>query len=79
MGSPDANKIASDRGIKTDKDSLVLCNGSGEANGLIIQALCDPGDYVITEQFVYMGTTKQLSYYNVNTILYNFLSISWRF
>ena len=63
-----ANKIASDRGIKTDKDSLVLCNGSGEANGLIIQALCDPGDYVITEQFVYMGTTKQLSYYNVNTI-----------
>ena len=25
-----ANKIASDRGIKTDKDSIVLCNGSGE-------------------------------------------------
>tara|TARA_Y100001970_G_scaffold59490_3_gene75692 strand:+ start:1457 stop:2659 length:1203 start_codon:yes stop_codon:yes gene_type:complete len=63
-----ANKIASDRGIKTDKDSVVLCNGSGEANGLIIQALIDPGDYVITEQFVYMGTTKQLTYYNANTV-----------
>ncbi len=63
-----ANKIASDRGIKTDKDSIVLCNGSGEANGLIIQALIDPGDYVIAEQFVYMGTTKQLAYYNANTV-----------
>ena len=63
-----ANKIASDRGIKTDKDSIVLCNGSGEANGLIIQALIDPGDYVIAEQFVYMGTTKQLTFYNANTV-----------
>ncbi|MBA46565.1 MAG: hypothetical protein CL893_00585 [Dehalococcoidia bacterium] len=63
-----ASKISGDRGIKTDKDSVVLCNGSGEANGLIIQALIDPGDYVITEQFVYMGTTKQLTYYNANIV-----------
>ena len=63
-----ANKIYGDRGIKTDKDSIVLCNGSGEANGLIIQALINPGDYVITEQYVYMGTTRQLTYYDANIV-----------
>ena len=63
-----ANKIKNDRGIRASKDSIVLCNGSGEANGLVIQALIDPGDYVITEQFVYMGTTKQLTFYEANTV-----------
>ena len=63
-----ANKIKNDRGIRANKESIVLCNGSGEANGLVIQALIDPGDYVITEQFVYMGTTKQLTYYEANTV-----------
>ena len=63
-----ANKIKNDRGIRANKESIVLCNGSGEANGLVIQALIDPGDYVITEQFVYMGTTKQLTFYEANTV-----------
>ena len=63
-----ANKTKNDRGIRANKDSIVLCNGSGEANGLVIQALIDPGDYVITEQFVYMGTTKQLTFYEANTV-----------
>ena len=63
-----ANKIKNDRAIRANKDSIVLCNGSGEANGLVIQALIDPGDYVITEQFVYMGTTKQLTFYEANTV-----------
>ena len=63
-----SKKLFGDRGIKCDKDSLVLCNGSGEAIGLLIQALIDPEDYVITEQFVYMGTTKQLSYFNANIV-----------
>ena len=39
-----AEKIFLDRGIKTDKESIVLCNGSGEANGLIIQAIINPGN-----------------------------------
>ena len=63
-----ANKIKNDRGVRANKESIVLCNGSGEANGLVIQALIDPGDYVITEQFVYMGTTKQLTFYEANTV-----------
>ncbi|MCH2673792.1 MAG: PLP-dependent aminotransferase family protein [Dehalococcoidia bacterium] len=63
-----ANKIKTDRGINVNKESIVLCNGSGEANGLVIQALIDPGDFVITEQFVYMGTTKQLNYFDANIV-----------
>ena len=63
-----AEKIFVDRGIKTDKESIVLCNGSGEANGLIIQAIINPGDYVITEEYVYMGTTNQLNYFGANIV-----------
>ncbi len=63
-----AEKIFLDRGIKTDKESIVLCNGSGEANGLIIQAIINPGDYVITEEYVYMGTTNQLNYFGANIV-----------
>ena len=35
---------------------------------MVIQALIDPGDFVITEQFVYMGTTKQLNYFDANIV-----------
>ena len=63
-----AEKIFLDRGIKTDKESIVLCNGSGEANGLIIQAIINPGDYVITEEYVSMGTTNQLNYFEANIV-----------
>ena len=63
-----AEKIFVDRGIKTDKESIVLCNGSGEANGLIIQAIINPGDYVITEEYVYMGTTNQLNNFEANIV-----------
>ena len=63
-----AEKIFLDRGIKTDKESIVLCNGSGEANSLIIQAIVNPGDYVITEEYVYMGTTNQLYYFGANIV-----------
>ena len=63
-----AEKIFVDRGIKTDKESIVLCNGSGEANSLIIQAIMNPGDYAITEEYVYMGTTNQLYHFGANIV-----------
>ena len=53
-------KLASDRGFTVGADEIVLTNGSGEANGLVIQALTNPGDVVLAEDFVYMGTTNQL-------------------
>ena len=55
-----AEKLAADRGFTVTADEIALTNGSGEALGLVIQALTDPGDIVLAEEFVYMGTTSQL-------------------
>lgn len=53
-------KLASDRGFRITPEEIALTNGSGEALGLVIQALTNPGDVVLAEEFVYMGTTAQL-------------------
>ncbi len=55
-----ANKLAAERGFTVSPDEIALTNGSGEALGLVIQALTNPGDVVLAEEFVYMGTTNQL-------------------
>ena len=55
-----SEKLTSDRGFTVGPDEIALTNGSGEANGLVIQALTNPGDVVLAEEFVYMGTTTQL-------------------
>ncbi|MDP6667921.1 MAG: PLP-dependent aminotransferase family protein, partial [Dehalococcoidia bacterium] len=65
LGNPElrqytASKLAEDRGFTVGADDLALTNGSGEANGLVIQALTNQGDIVLAEDFVYMGTTNQL-------------------
>jgi len=53
-------KLQNDRGFTVDPDEVALTNGSGEALGLVIQALTNPGDVVLAEEFVYMGTLNQL-------------------
>jgi 2-aminoadipate transaminase len=55
-----AEKLATDRGFTVTADEIALTNGSGEALGLVIQALTNPGDVVLAEEFVYMGTLSQL-------------------
>jgi len=55
-----ARKLAADRGFTVSAEEIALTNGSGEAIGLVIQALTNEGDIVLAEQFVYMGTTNQL-------------------
>ena len=54
-------KLNKDRGIETTIEEILITHGSGEANNLIIQNLTDPGDTVITEEFVYLGTLNQLN------------------
>ena len=53
-------KLKNDRGIETTIEEILVTHGSGEANNLVIQNLTDPGDTVITEEFVYLGTLNQL-------------------
>ncbi|TDI90272.1 MAG: PLP-dependent aminotransferase family protein [Chloroflexi bacterium] len=55
-----SEKLTSDRGFTVGADEIALTNGSGESIGLVIQALTNPGDVVLAEEFVYMGTLNQL-------------------
>ena len=72
-GSPElreftAWKLEKDRGFKVGIDDVLLTAGSGEAIGLAIQALTNPGDTVITEWYVYGGTFTQLQKFG-NTVV----------
>lgn len=55
-----ADKLKRDRGFSVPADEIILTNGSGEANFMVIQALTNPGDTVIAEEYVYSGTLGQL-------------------
>ena len=55
-----SQKLERDRGFSVPPEDIVLTNGSGEANFFVIQALTNPGDMVITEEYVYSGTLNQL-------------------
>ena len=41
---------------------------AGEAIGIVIQALTDPGDVVLTEEFVYLGTLNQMRRYGADVV-----------
>ncbi|MSQ08017.1 MAG: PLP-dependent aminotransferase family protein [Dehalococcoidia bacterium] len=53
-------KLWQDRQFKVKPDQVMMTSGSSEANSLVIQAITNPGDVVITEEFVYAGTLAQL-------------------
>ncbi len=63
-----AGKLARDRGMTVDPEHVVMTSGSSEAIGMLIQALTDPGDTVLTEEYVYLGTLRQLRRYGVNVV-----------
>jgi 2-aminoadipate transaminase len=61
-----AEKLARDRNMKVTPDDIILTSGSGEAISMIIQALTDPGDVALTEEFVYLGTLRQMRLYGAD-------------
>ena len=63
-----AEKLARERNMKVAADDLVLTSGSGEAIGMVIQALTNPGDVVLTEEFVYLGTLNQMRRYGADVV-----------
>jgi 2-aminoadipate transaminase len=63
-----AEKLARERNMKVQADDVVLTSGSGEAIGIVIQALTDPGDVVLTEEFVYLGTLGQMRRYGADVV-----------
>lgn len=55
-----AEKLARDSGIHVTADDIILGDGSGQPIHMICESLLDPGDVVLTEDFVYSGTLSQL-------------------
>ncbi len=51
-----AARLAATRGFSVDADDILLGSGSNEPNFLVAQALVDPGDVVLAEEFTYAGT-----------------------
>ncbi len=51
-----AARLAETRGFTVDADGILLGSGSSEPNFLVAQALVDPGDVVLVEDFTYAGT-----------------------
>ncbi len=73
FGSPElreftSEKLKADRDIDVDADGIVLTAGSGEAIALLIQALTNPGDVVLTERYVYGGTLTQLQKFEADVV-----------
>lgn len=63
-----ADKLVRDRNMKVTAEDVVLTSGSGEAIAMIIQSLTDPGDVVLTEEFLYLGTLRQLRRYSADVV-----------
>ena len=55
-----AQKLARDRGINVSPDDVILADGSSQPIHMLVEALIDPGDVALTEDFVYSGTLRTL-------------------
>jgi 2-aminoadipate transaminase len=51
-----SEKLKRDRGIHAAPDDIILADGSSQPLHMLIEALINPGDVVLTEHFVYSGT-----------------------
>ena len=51
-----ATRLSVSRGFSAHADDILLGCGSNESNFLVAQALVNPGDVVLTEEFTYAGT-----------------------
>ena len=63
-----ADKLVRDRNMKVTAEDVVITSGSGEAIAMIIQSLTDPGDVVLTEEFLYLGTLRQMRRYSADVV-----------
>ena len=55
-----AQRLGERRNMSVDPDDILLTEGSGQAIHFVTEALVDPGDVVIVDDFVYGGTLWSL-------------------
>ena len=63
-----AEKLRRDRQMEVTAEDIVLTSGSGEAINMLIQAMTDPGDVLLTEEYVYLGTMRQMRLWSANVV-----------
>ena len=63
-----ADKLRRDRQMDVTAEDIVLTSGSGEAINMLIQAMTDPGDVLLTEEYVYLGTMRQMRLWSANVV-----------
>ena len=63
-----ADKLRRDRQMDVTADDIILTSGSGEAINMLIQAMTDPGDVLLTEEYVYLGTMRQMRLWGANVV-----------
>ena len=63
-----AEKLHRDRDMEVSIDDVILTSGSGEAIAMLIKSLTDPGDVVLTEEFVYLGTLRQMRLFGADVV-----------
>jgi len=51
-------KLRRDQGIIAAPEHVLITAGSSQALGLLVEALCDPGDVVLSEQPTWMGAVR---------------------
>ena len=51
-----SEKLARDRSLSVPAEDIILGDGSSQPNHMIIEALMNPGEVVLTEEFTYPGT-----------------------
>lgn len=55
-----AAKLARDRNIHVSADEIMLTGGAGQAIHVTLEALVDPGDIVLTDDYTYGGAIHQM-------------------
>ena len=63
-----ADKLRRDRQMDVSAEDIILTSGSGEAINMLIQALTDPGDVLLTEEYVYLGTMRQMRLWGAHVV-----------
>ena len=63
-----AEKLRGDRQMTVAPEDIVLTSGSGEAINMLVQAFTDPGDVLLTEEYVYLGTMRQMRLWGAQVV-----------
>ncbi len=63
-----ADKLRRDRAMDVSVDDIILTSGSGEAINMLIQSFTEPGDVLLTEEYVYLGTMRQMRLWGAEVV-----------